>query len=95
MSKEKNGKIVRLISSIERDIKNLEEPEAEVAELDIHHTHERILGSILHDFYTGVEKIFKVTRDNFAILKCAIREAREEGIKRRLEIAKKEEKRRR
>jgi len=43
---------------IEKNLDELEALKKEVEELDIHTTHSRILGSILHDFYSGVEKIF-------------------------------------
>ena len=58
MINEKNGKIIRLISLIEKDLKDRERLKTEIDELDIYTTNSRILGSILHDFYTGVEKIF-------------------------------------
>jgi hypothetical protein len=58
MKQAENGKIIRLIATIEKDLSDLETLKNEVDEIDIHNTHPRILGSILHDFYTGVEKIF-------------------------------------
>jgi hypothetical protein len=58
MKQAENGKIIRLIATIEKDLIDLEMLKNEVDEIDIYVTHPRILGSILHDFYTGVEKIF-------------------------------------
>jgi hypothetical protein len=58
MKQAENGKIIRLIATIEKDLSDLETLKNEMDEIDIHTAHPRILGSILHDFYTGVEKIF-------------------------------------
>jgi len=58
MLKRKNGKIVRLISTIEKELGDLDKLKLEIDQLDVHTTNPRVLGSILHDFYTGVEKIF-------------------------------------
>lgn len=57
MNKNKNGKFIRLISIIEKDMSNLKVLKTEIDQVDIRTAHPRILGSILHDFYTGVERI--------------------------------------
>jgi hypothetical protein len=51
-------RFIRLRASIENDLKNLEKLKEEKDTLRIEKAHPRILGSILHDFYTGMERIF-------------------------------------
>ena len=58
--KNRNGqRVIRLRANLERELEELERLKKEVGELKISETHPRILGSILHDFYTGVERIFR------------------------------------
>lgn len=49
----------RLIANIEKDLNKLHQLKAEKDELDIETAHPRIIGSILHDLYTGMESIFE------------------------------------
>jgi len=49
----------RLISNIEKDLDKLHKLKVEKDELNIETAHPRIIGSILHDFYTGMENIFE------------------------------------
>jgi len=54
----------RLIAHIEKDLDKLHQLKAEKDELDIQTAHPRLLGSILHDLYTGMESIFeKIARE--------------------------------
>ena len=43
MKQTENGKIIRLIATIEKDLSDLETLKDEVDEIDIHNTHPRIL----------------------------------------------------
>lgn len=58
MSSPEAHRFMRLRANIESDLKNLEKLKKEKDSLETERTHPRILGSILHDFYTGMELIF-------------------------------------
>lgn len=48
----------RLNAALKKELEKLSELVAEHSALPFDATHPRIIGSILHDFYTGVERIF-------------------------------------
>jgi hypothetical protein len=58
MQNKENQRIIRLKATIKSELEELEKLKREVDELNIEESHPRMLGSILHDFYTGVERIF-------------------------------------
>jgi hypothetical protein len=44
---------------VQKELEKLRELTAEQGTLSVDTTHPRVVGSILHDFYTGVERIFQ------------------------------------
>ena len=64
LSKEAK-RFIRLKANIEKDLEDLERLRQEKDEVGIEETHPRILGSILHDFYTAIEKIFRKIAEEF------------------------------
>lgn len=59
MKPKEAQRLIRLRANLEKDLKDLSQLQKEKDELGIEGTHPRILGSILHDFYTGIERIFR------------------------------------
>lgn len=58
MRLRESQRLIRLKTNIEKDLMELEKLKSEMDGLDLENTHPRILGSIFHDFYTGIERIF-------------------------------------
>jgi hypothetical protein len=58
MQNRENQRIIRLKATLKSELEELEKLKREIDGLNIEETHPRILGSILNDFYTGVERIF-------------------------------------
>lgn len=58
MNENKRQRFIRLKANIEKDLQNLEKLKREKDNLDVEQAHPRLLGSIIHDFYTGIERIF-------------------------------------
>ncbi len=52
-------RFIRLKVEIAQELKKLEGLRHELAAIDLKEAHPRIVGSILHDFYTGIERIFR------------------------------------
>lgn len=59
MKPKEAQRLIRLKATLEKDLKDLFQLQKEKNELGIEGTHPRILGSILNDFYTGIERIFR------------------------------------
>ena len=59
MNSKEAQRLIRLKANLEKDLKDISQLQKEKDELGIEDTHPRILGSILHDFYTGIERIFQ------------------------------------
>lgn len=59
MKPKEAQRLIRLKANIEKDLKDISQLQKEKDELGMEETHPRILGSILHDFYTGIERIFR------------------------------------
>jgi hypothetical protein len=58
-------RFIRLKANIEKGLEDLEMLRREKNKIGIEGTHPRILGSILHDFYTAIEKIFRKIAEEF------------------------------
>ena len=58
MQNKENQRFIRLKAALKRELEELEKLKKEIDELNIEESHPRLLGSILHDFYMGVERIF-------------------------------------
>ena len=65
MKPKEAQRLIRLKANLEKDLKGLSQLQKEKDELGIEGTHPRILGSILHDFYTGIERIFRKIAEEF------------------------------
>ncbi len=52
-------RFARLKAEIAQELKKLEGLEHELTSTDLVRSHPRIVGSILHDFYTGIERVFR------------------------------------
>jgi hypothetical protein len=58
--KQNNDKaVLRLRAMVQKEIDNLLELMVEQSAMSADTTHPRIIGSILHDFYTGIERVFQ------------------------------------
>jgi len=49
----------RLIAAVEKELERLRELRTEKQSIDVDTAHPRVLGSLLHDFYTGIERLFQ------------------------------------
>jgi hypothetical protein len=52
------GRLTRLKAELAHELERLDKLQQELAAEGMEEAHPRIIGSILHDFYTGVERIF-------------------------------------
>jgi hypothetical protein len=52
-------RFIRLKANLNRELEELQKLKAEADRLNADEAHPRIIGSILHDFYTGIERIFR------------------------------------
>jgi hypothetical protein len=63
--KPQNGeRFIRLKTALAKELKALEKLKQEIASLQ-ESDNPRIVGSILHDFYTGIEKMFRRIAEEF------------------------------
>jgi len=49
----------RLIAAVQKEMEKLRELKTEHTMLSPETSHQRVIGSILHDFYTGIERVFQ------------------------------------
>ena len=51
--------IHRLSANLQKELDKLRELLAEASPYSVDTVHPRVIGSLLHDFYTGIERIFQ------------------------------------